>query len=314
MLENINYKTVINSLSISEQIEVFSWCIGRSVSIGQTFCSFLRIDRNPGCFIREHNQLCFLTDYAYPEHSRFTAIHCVKELMNCTLNQAAINVYAALYFNKPLQFGISSKVGTVQKGRKSGMKIHFCPWTKDKVPTYTRWDKEYWDGTEVTFEDLRQSNIFSIHHFFLNEKMILPKYPCYAYFKADTGHVKIHQTQNTKEERFIGTTSLNDIWEWNTHNEKTLLTKSVKDGLILSKQLLDWKIVVFNSENTLPNYSKVDLILLDNDISGIKAANKAAEKFGAKIIYLEAAKDSYDVIKSFSIDVLRKELAEIIHL
>lgn len=312
MLETLNYRTIIQSLSISEQMEVFGWCIGRSVSIGQTFCSFLRIDKNPGCFIREHNQLCFLTDYAFPEHSKLTCIHCVSKLMNCTLHQASVNVYAALYFNKPLQFGIQSTVGTIQKGRKSNTKIHFCPWTKGGIPTYTKWDKEYWKDTEVTFEDLRQSNIFSVHHFFMNEKMILPKYPCYAYFKADTGHVKIHQTQNIKEERFIGTTSLNDVWEWNTHNEQTLLTKSVKDGIILSKQLPNWKIVVFNNEGTLPDYPRVDVILFDNDVPGINAANKAAKKFNAKPIYFTVAKDSYDVIKSFGIDVLKEELKNLL--
>lgn len=311
MLDNINYRTVINSLSIQDQLQIFSWVLGKSVSIGQTFCNVHRIDKSPGCFLREYQNIILITDYSHPEYSKYTCIHSVRDLMNCTLTQAAVNIYAALYFNKPLQFNNTTIVGNVQKGRKSGMKIHFCPWTKNNIPTYTKWDKEYWDGTEVTFEDLRQSNIFSVHHFFMNEKMVIPKYPCYAYFKADTGHVKIHQTQNIKEERFIGTTSLNDIWEWNTENEKTLLTKSVKDGIILSKQLPDWKIICFNNEGTLPDYPRVDLVLFDNDISGIKAANKAAIKFNAKPIYFTVAKDSYDVIKGFGIDILRNELKNI---
>jgi hypothetical protein len=302
----------MQSMSIQDQLLIWQWILGRYVSIGQTFCNPLRSDKSPGCFLREYQNILLLTDYSHPEYSKYTCIHSVRDLMNCTLHQAAINVYAALYFNKPLQFNNLATVGTIQKGRKSSTKIHFCPWTKGGIPTYTKWDEEYWKDTEVTFEDLRQSNIFSVHHFFMNEKMILPKYPCYAYFKADTGHVKIHQTQNVKEERFIGTTSLNDIWEWNTHNEQTLLTKSVKDGIILSKQLSNWKVICFNNEGTLPDYPRVDVILFDNDIPGINAANKAAKKFNAKPIYFTVAKDSYDVIKGFGIDVLKEELKNII--
>lgn len=312
MLENINYKTVINSLDIQTQLQVWSWVIGNYVSIGQTFCNPMRSDKNPGCFLREYSNVLFITDYGWPEYSKMTCIHAVKELMNCTLHQAAINVYAALYFNKPLQFGIQSIVGTIQKGRKSGLKIHFAPWTKDKIPTYTKWDKEYWDGTGIIFEDLRQSNIYSVHHFYCGEKMIVPKYPCYGYVNRNTGHVKIHQTQAPKDERFLGNTGINDIWEWNAHNEQTLLTKSVKDGLILSKQLPDWKIVVFNNEGTLSEYPKIDLVLFDNDVAGKKAANKAAIKFNAKTIYFESAKDSYDVIKQFGIDALKQELKNMI--
>ena len=312
MLENINYRTIIQSLSISEQMEVFGWCIGRNVSIGQTFCSFLRLDKNPGCFIREHNQLCFLTDYAYPEHSKLTCIHCVSKLMNCTLQQASVNVYAALYFNKPLQFGIQSTVGTIQKGRKSGINIHFCPWTKEGKPTYTKWDEEYWADTEVTFEDLKRNDIFSIHHFFLNDKMIMPKYPTYGYYRANTGHVKIHQTKATKEDRFLGNTNLQDIWVFNENQEKVLLTKSVKDALILSKQLPYWRIINFNNEGVLPDYPRVDLVLYDNDNAGIKAANKASEKFDAKAIFLESAKDAYDVIKQHGMKTLKKELKQLI--
>lgn len=312
MLETLNYKTIIQNMSIQDHLLIWSYILGRHVSIGQTFCNIHRSDKSPGCFLREYQNILLLTDYSHPEYSKYTCIHSVRDLMNCTLHQAAINVYAALYFNKPLSFGIQSTVGTIQKGRKSNTKIHFCPWTKGGIPTYTKWDEEYWRNTEVTFEDLRQSNIFSVHHFFMNDKMILPKYPCLAYFKADTGHVKIHQTQNVKEERFIGTTSLNDIWEWNTHNEQTLLTKSVKDGIILSKQLPHWKIVVFNNEGTLPDYPRVDVILFDNDIPGINAANKAAKKFNAKTIYFTVAKDSYDVIKDFGIDVLKEELKNMI--
>jgi hypothetical protein len=106
----------------------------------------------------------------------------------------------------------------------------------------------------------------------------------------------------------LGNTNLQDIWVFNENQEKVLLTKSVKDALILSKQLPYWRIINFNNEGELPDYPRVDLVLYDNDNAGIKASEKAALKFNAKSIYLTAAKDSYDVIKQFGIDVLKNEL------
>jgi len=157
-----------------------------------------------------------------------------------------------------------------------------------------------------------EEDIFSIHHFFLSEKIIIPKYPTYGYYRPDTGHVKIHQTQALKPDRFIGTTNSKDIWEFNKGKKKTLLTKSVKDALILSKQLPNWKVINFNNEGVLPDYPKVDLVLYDEDPGGIRAAKKASEKFGAKIIFLKSAKDSYDVIKQQGMKTLKEELKQII--
>lgn len=299
-------------MSTQQQLDVWQWVLGKYISVGQVFTNPLRPDPKAGCFLRDYNGILFLTDYSWPEYSKYTCIHAVRDLMHCNLTQASMNIYAALYFNKPLKFNTSITVGTRQKGRKSGLKIHIEPWTKDKVPTYTRWDKEYWDGTEVTFDDLRKNNIFSIHHFFLGNTMIIPDYPTYGYYKADTGHVKIHQTQAAKGDRFIGTTNLSDIWEFNVDKENVILTKSVKDALILSKQLPEWRIINFNNEGVLSEYSKVDLVLYDNDFAGIKAANKAAEKFGAKPIFLESAKDCYDVIKQHGMNVLQEELKQLI--
>lgn len=316
MLDNINYRTVINSLSIQDQLQIFSWILGKSVSIGQTFCNVHRIDKSPGCFLREYQNILLLTDYSHPEYSRYTCIHSVRDLMNCTLHQAAINVYAALYFNKPLSFGIQSTLGTIQKGRKSSTKIHFCPWTKGGIPTYTKWDEEYWEGTGVTEEDLRNSNIQSVHHFYVNEKMITPPYPCYSYYK--NGRTKIYTPKNPKGERFLGNTNANDIWKWNEGNDKLLITKSVKDGLILSKQL-DWEIWAFNNEGVIPNDIETNtkdfkqkVILYDNDSVGIRQSTKLAEIIGARCVYFTKAKDAYDLVKQFGLDALKEELKLII--
>jgi hypothetical protein len=192
--EKLDYHTIMSNISLSDQLLVWSWILNQHVSLGQVFTNPFRYDPKPGCFLREYNRLILLTDYSNPEYSKYTVCHAVRDLMHCTLTQAAVNIYAALFFNKPLQFNVSTITGTRLKGRKSGINIHFCPWTKEGKPTYTKWDEEYWADTEVTFEDLKRNDIFSINHFFLNDKMIMPEYPTYGYYRANTGHVKIPQT------------------------------------------------------------------------------------------------------------------------
>ena len=308
----------MKELSTQDHLYLWSQILGSSVSLHQCITSPFRADKNPGCFLRESKGIVMFTDYAQPEYSKFTILHAINYFRNKGLNDAAMQVFISLYFNKPLNLNLHLHVtiGDKIKGRKSDTKIHFNSWLKDGKPAYTKWDKEYWEGTGVTEEDLRNSNIQSVHHFYVNEKMITPPYPCYSYYK--NGRTKIYTPKNPKGERFLGNTNANDIWKWNEGNDKLLITKSVKDGLILSKQL-DWEIWAFNNEGVIPNDIETNtkdfkqkVILYDNDSVGIRQSTKLAEIIGARCVYFTKAKDAYDLVKQFGLDALKEELKLII--
>jgi hypothetical protein len=295
-------------------MEVFGWCIGRNVSIGQTFCSFLRLDKNPGCFIREHNQLCFLTDYAYPEHSKLTCIHCVSKLMNCTLQQASVNVYAALYFNKPLQFGIQSTVGTIQKGRKSNTKIHFNPYSYDRKAVWTKKNYEYWKVAGVKVSDLEEMNVFDVKSFYINEKLVVPNDLCIAYYFPNSGHTKLYRPYQPKAEKFLGTCNKDDVYKANIGHSKRIITKSGKDVLTLKNLCLDWEIWAVQAEgmvmSDLGNFDTTK-ILFDGDETGIRTSKELQLLIpNSECIYFDmnVGKDSYEIASQHGIDKLKEEL------
>lgn len=248
MLDNLNYKTIMNSLTVYDQLTIWGWILGFNITLYRTFCNPMRSDNNPGCFLREYGNVLFLTDYAYPEYSKMTCIHAVKDLMNCTLHQAAINVYAALYFNKPLQFGIQSQVGTIQKGRKSKTKIHINPYTHRGKAVWTKKNYEYWKVAEVKVSDLEEMNVFDVRSFYMNESLIIPNGLCIGYYFPQTSHIKIYQPYLSKSEKFIGTANKEDVYKTNLGHSKRIITKSGKDVLTLKNLLPEWEIWAFQNE------------------------------------------------------------------
>ncbi len=314
MLENINYRTVINSLDVNSQLQIWSWIIGSNISVGRTFCNPLRIDNHPGCFLREYSGILFLTDYKFKKlYSGVTCIHAIKELMNCTLQQASINVYAAIYFNKPLHFGLSTKVGTIQKGRKSSTKIDFNPYTYNKKAIWTKKSYEYWKVANVKLTDLEQMNVFDVKTFYMNDSLVVPKDLCIAYYFPSSGHVKLYQPYMPKTEKFIGTANKEDVWKANLGHSKRIITKSAKDVLTLKNLLPTWTIWAMQSEGAvcseLEEFDKT-IIIYDADEAGYRTSKELQLLIpNSECVYFENyGKDAYEIASRFGIDVLKKEI------
>jgi len=107
MLDEINYKTVLNYLTVSDQLQLWSDILNRHVSIGQVFTSPFRKDNHPGCFLYERSNIVWFCDYADP-NKRWNILHAISYFTGKGLNDSALKAYAAIYFNKPLVLNNSS--------------------------------------------------------------------------------------------------------------------------------------------------------------------------------------------------------------
>lgn len=314
---DINYNTVINSLTINEQLIVWSWILNKSVSIGQTFTSPFRYDKTPGCRLRVWNNMVMMGDNKYPEYSKYNCLHGINYFRNTGLNECACFVMVHLHYGtNPILTSTQVITGKTLKGRPSKSDVHFVPFTNELGEAcYTQIDANYWQPVGVSANDLKEANIFSCHHFYVNGTYMKPQnYPCYAYVSKETGKVKIYVPYADKDWKWFSTQSKNEVFKVGS-STKLLITKSIKDVLTLKNILTDWEIWSFSNEGVIPSVSidnKVEVkYLYDNDNAGYKAAERLVEHFGkgeAVFFNEELGKDAYDTAIKHGIDILKQEL------
>lgn len=310
---DINYQTVIKNLSIDAQLTVWSWILSKHVSIGQTFTSPFRHDVTPGCRLRVWNNMVMMGDNKYPEYSKYNCLHGINYFRNTGLNECAVFVYINLHFNKhPILTTNQVITGKTLKGRPSKSDIHFIPFSNaDGQACFTKLDLDYWQPVGVTCQDLIEANVFSIKHFFVNGTYMKPqKYPAYAYV-LPSNRIKIYVPYASKDFKWFGSQKKEDIWKF-SNSKKLLITKSLKDVLVLKNILVDWEIWSFASEGTIPNIEieqEEICFLYDNDTAGYKASERLVKQFGGKALFFDEdiGKDSFE-IGSKSMDLLKEEL------
>lgn len=269
----VDYQTIWDTSL--DQMAVWRDILNPSISLYQLTTNPFRPDSHPNCYLRDYNGLILFTDFAYPKYSKYTCIHAVADIYQCSLNEAALyvhNIYnlhaGTLHSAHPRQ---QTKLSNVKAPSSKGQ-IHFEPFTKNGKAVYTELDKEYWQKRFVSSEQLRRLNVFSVKQFWVNAQPIHPVHPTYAYYFPQTAHVKLY-TPATK--KFFGTVTTEDVWKISRNSNVCVITKSAKDLLVLENILPDYDIHSFQSEAVVPdlseynNYDRV-IILYDNDATGIE--------------------------------------------
>lgn len=283
-----NYRDVFKYVN---QLDVWRDILNdASLQVNEIICNPLRADSNPSCYLREYNHIILMTDFAFPEYNKYTCVHAVAQLHNISLNEAA-----QLIISKYVLHTITTIFNPVSK-QKEGKKVkkyisnvkgnfHFTAYTNiNKQPTFTKEAAEYWMKRNITSQQLKAHNVYNVYCWYYNDRMIVPKSICFAYYEPDTGHTKLYQP--LADERFpYSTMSKNHINKGNTDidSKYCILTKSLKDLMVLENIFKDMHIYSVESESMIPDdlslfckYDKV-LILYDNDNAGINASNKMCE-------------------------------------
>ena len=301
---NYSYQDVFK---LVDQLEVWSDILSVSAEIGRYVTSPFRPDNNPKCFLRDYNGLILFTDFAFPEYNKFTCVHAVAKLKQVNL-QTAANLICNKYLHKAdIKFYGLPTIQTNEKTtiNKSSSSIHFEPFRDSTGQAcYSNIDKEYWIKRNVSSSQLQKHDVYSVHHFFINQQYIKPKLPSFAYL-FNNGNVKIYSPYDLKH-KWVSTCTSEDIWKSIDFppSEFCIITKSLKDLMVL-ENLIDCDIYAFQNEGVIPDlnflsvYASV-LVLYDNDLPGYKAAKtlvQAIKNFGftAKAIFIPEELKSKDI-------------------
>lgn len=308
-IQNVNYRTVINSLSIQDQLVVWSWVLGRYVDLNVSITSPFRMDKNPSCWLREYNGIVLFTDFADRVRNRYTCIHAVADLETCGLNKAAQMIDAALEFNKPLRGSLNTLVGKkVTHNCKST--LFFVPFMYDGKPVFTKQGAEYWKKRYAKKHELQ--NCYNVSHFYLNGDLIIPQQPCFAY--TVEARCKIYQPYN-KKQKWLSNTTHDDKFIFEQFSNVCVITSSYKDCLPWYRYT-NYNVHAFQSETTIPtdiDYTQYEYIVInyDGDTAGIKGAYQLLDTLKykyAKLFFfpLNLGKDADEVLVRVGEDEFKK--------
>ena len=248
-----------------------------NLQLGQPVCNVLRADSKPNCHLREYNGIILLTDFAYPEYNKYTCVHAIAHLNNLRLNKAAKFMFRKYVFNKKEKIHYINHSPVVKtKPKKKISSFYFSSYVnKQNTPTFRQVDAEFWSKRGITSNQLREHNVYAVYRWYYNNNYYTPNTLCYAYYEPATGQTKLYQPYDKRRFPF-STMDKNHINKGNTHtvSEFCILTKSLKDLMVLENLFPNINIFSLESESMIPDdlscfdsYSCV-YVLFDNDKAG----------------------------------------------
>lgn len=311
--QNINYFTLINRLSISEQLTVWSWILSQYVDIGTDITSPFRKDTKPSCSLREYNGRVLFTDFGDPNKNKYTCIHAVAHLESVGLNRAARIIDAAFTFNTPLNQTTKITTGKKRDKRYKTKDIHFVPYTYKGKKAFSKEGVKYWKQRYATRNELEQC--FDVSHFYLDNQLIIPNKPCFALMCGS--RFKLYQPYS-KTQKWLGNTTKNDKWEFEQFSRVCVITSSYKDCLPWYRYT-DYNVHAFMSETTFPidnDYTHYDYIIINMDmdtvgiISAYKLLNYLKYKY-AKLFFFPVGKDADGCLMTVTEDKFKQIISNI---
>lgn len=144
----------------------------------------------------------------------------------------------------------------------------------------------------------------------------------YGYFKKDGTLYKIYQPRN-KEKKFIKVCEYIQGLEQLKGHDYLLITSGIKDTGAMSSFKLDLDYISPDSENVMipdemmiefkKTYKKV-LVMLDNDVAGIKAMKKYREKYDTPCVLLTMEKDVAQATKVYGPKKVKERVVPLINM
>lgn len=165
----------------------------------------------------------------------------------------------------------------------------------------TKIDKAYWASYDISTEELRRYNIYSIKKYLIDEGQSNPPWwivgadeLCFGYFTGEKWKI-YRPLSEDKERKWFTNISNRYIWDIDIivpGTKRCFITKSRKDQIILSKFLSP--VVSVQSESSgsiseeglslLKSNCEEVYIIFDNDTPGVKASTYFSENHGFRWI------------------------------
>lgn len=221
----------------------------------------------------------------------------------------------------------------IKKEKRKKFKIYYRDFTKK--------DLEWWADYYITENELKQNNIISVKKLVIENNIIKAKDDLrYAFIinYEDKKHIKLYSPTDTNYKwLFLGSIkAVHGLDTLNFKNKKLIITKSIKDYIVLKKFFIN--VICLQNESLsaiddellkkLKILFKEIIVFFDLDRPGIYAVNQYRKKFKITpfiiTFYTEniwqdikyakkvKVKDPSDYVKKYGLDALQKLLKPII--
>jgi hypothetical protein len=285
-----------------------------AVDFNRYYVSPLRIDRKPTCrFYRTSNGICF-HDFSGDFHGDVFDV--VQRLKSCTFREALLTVQRDFLLEDApsvIDYQKTLKEYEAIAKQKTVIQVKRREWLDS--------DLDWWASFGITKATLEKYRVAPVTYVWVDEELRYThrtKDPAYAYYFGN-GDYKIYFPFRDKYRFLSNGPHLQGWCELDMSTELVIWTKSLKDVMALSE--LGYSALAPPSEGALLNPESVDmlknynqLILFDNDKTGIQWAIKNSEEYDIPYNYLEVgnAKDMSDLVKEVGLERARKELSNLI--
>lgn len=315
--------TKANVLRTISEFDIFKYYCIPFKRLGEAFCSELRKDAKPTCYIFQYKSRLLYKDFgsgdaldcfAYVQKKyNLSFMECLRVIandFNLKLGSFSLNTPTLLV---P---GIVHKGNSATQSKKQPtvIKVYRRGWNTE--------DKKYWlDQYGLSVTDL--IHVYPLKGFSINDSYIQAEPVCYGYYFGLSDNAihqwKVYQPYASKGKWFSNCTNGNlqgyDLIEW--LGDRLIITKSYKDVLVLKKA--GYQAIAPHGEghnidsqiiNVLKHrFSKIDIIY-DNDAAGIKTSKSLSNKYNLNNITLPefGGKDISDYVKEFGYTALKQLL------
>lgn len=311
---NITKEFIFSKISAEQ---VFEFYLGVPIKKGN-FCSpsILRVDNNPTCsYYRNSKGNLIYKDFAGPT---FDCIGLVQHLFSCSYYRA-LNIIANDFnlVNLPKTEKHTALIpysGTIiEKTEKSNIQVEIKEFSKKEL--------DWWGKFGISFKTLQKFKVFSIKSVFLNGNYFTSSSestPIYGYYGGkDSNNIELWRLYmpTKRNYRFLSNWSSSMIQgarQIPKSGDFLVITKSLKD--VMSLYEFGITAIAPNSENLFiseSQYKKLKMkfkdiyLLYDNDLPGVKSANKIRKKFkDLQVIIIPRrykAKDFSDFVKRYNL-------------
>lgn len=303
--------TLDKILAKTNEYYIYSFYLGENIKVNKPISSPFREDKNPswGLFRSREGNLMW-KDFATGETGN--VIHFVQNVFNITYPKALEKIWED-FISEKIKHSLNGKLKESEIIKTSETRIGI------KRKRFSITDKKYWEQYNISKDTLDYYNVYPISTFWINEfsqPLFYSKdQPMYAYKIFDKFKIYRPYAKN-REEKWRTNCSSYDIQGFEQLPSKSkllIITKSLKDVMVLHEFGYD-SIAPQSEVSTIPKKIMENLterfeeivIFFDYDEGGIKGANKLAEKYNIKTIFLPKhyidiynIKDISDFVKEF---------------
>jgi hypothetical protein len=325
--QKLNKEAILSKI---DDYNIIRFYLGQDFDFKKKFSSPFRgkVDNKPNlCFFAGDNGKILFKDFANGKSG--DCFRFVQELYNISFYEALSRI------DKDLGLGIQSNENPkfkIQITRKPDSIHKQTKLIQIEAKSFTYEELEYWGSYHIQEYELKRKNVFSIDKLYIN-KQLVPNYDKQLRFAyLFDNYLKIY-SPFSQEFKWISScpndfiSGFDDIKHkifTGTQEKRLIISKSVKDEIVLSKFFKDVCSTQNESESAITNenaqyilkgYKPENVyIAYDNDDAGVIAGTLFKHKYGfnyvnvPKIYRREGIKDWADLVKHKGLDTMENYL------